>query len=220
MIYGYIRVSTDKQTVENQRLAIESFCSSINVVVDEWIEETISGKVNFKRRKLGALFSRLQPGDRVYITEISRLERNVFSVFNMVLELLKKEVIVYSILENLEITDSADCAMKIFSTAYSAQVEREKLVERTKMGLDRVRREGKIIGRQCGQVNYNHKLDKDKDKIIIWLKAGKSQTYIAKQLGVSWKCVDAFMQRENLMNYKIFPSSKIFRKDFKVQVDK
>ena len=43
MIYGYIRVSSDKQTVENQRFEIKNFCDNQNIKIDGWIEETISG---------------------------------------------------------------------------------------------------------------------------------------------------------------------------------
>ena len=43
MIYGYIRVSSDKQTVENQRFEINNFCEKNDMQIDGWIEETISG---------------------------------------------------------------------------------------------------------------------------------------------------------------------------------
>ena len=43
MNYGYIRVSTDKQTVENQRFEINRFCEKQEIIIDRWIEETISG---------------------------------------------------------------------------------------------------------------------------------------------------------------------------------
>ena len=46
MIYGYIRVSSDKQTVENQRFEISNFCKHQNLSIDDWIEETISGTKN------------------------------------------------------------------------------------------------------------------------------------------------------------------------------
>lgn len=42
MIYGYIRVSSDKQTVENQRFEINNFCNDQKMKIDGWIEETIS----------------------------------------------------------------------------------------------------------------------------------------------------------------------------------
>ena len=55
MTYGYIRVSTDKQTVENQRFEITRFCQSENIHIDGWIEETISGTKAYSKRALGRL---------------------------------------------------------------------------------------------------------------------------------------------------------------------
>ena len=51
MTYGYIRVSTDKQTVENQKFEITNFCRQKKLSVDGWIEETISGTRNYDKRK-------------------------------------------------------------------------------------------------------------------------------------------------------------------------
>ena len=51
MIYGYIRVSSDKQTVENQRFEINKFCEHEKLHVDDWIEETISGTKNYDKRQ-------------------------------------------------------------------------------------------------------------------------------------------------------------------------
>lgn len=53
MVYGYIRVSTDKQTVENQRFEILRFCKKNSLEVGAWIEETISGTLTPDKRKLG-----------------------------------------------------------------------------------------------------------------------------------------------------------------------
>lgn len=50
MIYGYIRVSSDKQTVENQRFEINNFCKKQNLTINDWIEETISGTKNYSSR--------------------------------------------------------------------------------------------------------------------------------------------------------------------------
>lgn len=198
MVYGYIRVSTEAQTVENQRLAITKYCTSHGVEIDDWVAETISGTVPFKKRKLGLLFQKLQPGDTLYITEISRLERNVFSVFNMVLFLLKKGILVYSILEDLWIKDDSDSAMKIFSTAYAAQVEREKIVQRTKLGLQRAIAQGKHPGRCKGQKPIHYKLDKYKDFILSALSQNKSLLNISRSVGTSWSTIHAWCKRNNV----------------------
>ncbi len=60
MIYGYIRVSSDKQTVENQRFEINNFCKRENLKIDGWIEETISGTKSYSKRELGKLLKQIQ----------------------------------------------------------------------------------------------------------------------------------------------------------------
>ena len=72
MIYGYIRVSSDKQTVENQRFEINNFCVKQSMTIDGWIEETISGTKNYNKRQLGKLLKRVQTGDLIICAELSR----------------------------------------------------------------------------------------------------------------------------------------------------
>ena len=77
MIYGYIRVSSDKQTVENQRFEIERFCEQQNLSVDGWIEETISGTKSYNKRQLGRLLRQVKKEDIIICSELSRLGRNL-----------------------------------------------------------------------------------------------------------------------------------------------
>ena len=89
MTYGYIRVSTDRQTVENQRFEIEEFSRRQEIKIDSWIEETISGTVDPGKRELGALLSRVQKGDLIICSELSRLGRSLFmimSILNLIME--------------------------------------------------------------------------------------------------------------------------------------
>ena len=86
MIYAYIRVSTDKQTVENQRFEIEKFARIRELNIDKWISETVSGTKSAKKRKLGSLIKKLKKGDTLIASEISRLGRRlmeVMSILNM-----------------------------------------------------------------------------------------------------------------------------------------
>ena len=73
MIYGYIRVSSDKQTVENQRFEINNFCERYKLVIDGWIEETISGMKSYNKRELGRLLLQIQKDDLIICAELSRL---------------------------------------------------------------------------------------------------------------------------------------------------
>lgn len=71
MIYGYIRVSSDKQTVENQRFEIIHFCEAQHLEIDGWIEETISGTKSVSKRQLGKLLRHVRKGDLIVCSELS-----------------------------------------------------------------------------------------------------------------------------------------------------
>lgn len=91
MNYGYIRVSSDKQTVENQRFEIENFTQSNNINIDGWIEETISGTKNYDKRKLGALLKKVKKDDLIICAELSRLGRNLFMIMEILNLCMTKE---------------------------------------------------------------------------------------------------------------------------------
>lgn len=82
MIYGYIRVSSDKQTVENQRFEMRTkFCQKNHLIINDWIEETISGTKNYDIRQLGKLLKRIDSNDVIICSELSRLGRNLFMIY-------------------------------------------------------------------------------------------------------------------------------------------
>ena len=93
MTYGYIRVSSDKQTVENQRFEIKNFCKRQNMKVDGWIEETISGTKNYSKRRLGVLLKKVTKGDMIICSELSRLGRNLFMIMEILNICMTKEYI-------------------------------------------------------------------------------------------------------------------------------
>lgn len=90
MIYAYIRVSTDKQTVENQRFEIEKFARIRELNIDKWISETVSGTKSAKKRKLGSLIKKLKKGDTLIASEISRLGRRLMEVMSILNTLMQK----------------------------------------------------------------------------------------------------------------------------------
>ena len=91
MIYGYIRVSSDKQTVENQRFEINNFCAKESMTIDGWIEETISGTKNYSKRELGKLLNRVKKDDLIICAELSRLGRNLFMIMEILNICMTKE---------------------------------------------------------------------------------------------------------------------------------
>ena len=69
-VVAYLRVSTEKQFLENQREEIIRFAEKKGLSIDRWYTETVSGKVSSKERKLAGLLDRMKPGDSLIITEI------------------------------------------------------------------------------------------------------------------------------------------------------
>ena len=105
MIYGYIRVSSDKQTVENQRFEIVNFCKRNEVKIDGWIEETISGTKSYSKRELGKLLKRFKEDDLIICAEISRLGRNLFMIMEILNVCMNKGCKVWSIKDGYRLGD-------------------------------------------------------------------------------------------------------------------
>lgn len=199
MNYGYIRVSTGMQTVENQRMAIDEWGKRNNKPIDFWYEETVSGAKNYKDRELGNLLRVIQEGDTLVVTEISRLGRSLTMVFNEMQILLDKKVKLYVIKENFALADDIQSKVLIFAFGLSAEIERQLISERTKQGLARVRASGKIIGHPKGYQLYNSKLRPYENEIREHIRNGGSIYAISKKYNVKWQTAQKFVkQRMNM----------------------
>ena len=157
MIYGYIRVSSDKQTVENQRFEIVEFCRVNNLRIDGWIEETISGTQAYSKRRLGRLLKKAQKDDTIICSELSRLGRSLFMVMEILSICMKKGCRVWTIKDNYRLGDDLQSKVLAFAFALSAEIERNLISQRTKEALARIRAEGKILGRPKGALTSKKK---------------------------------------------------------------
>ena len=137
MIYGYIRVSTDKQTVENQRFEINKFIKKTKFKIDEWIEETISGTVSPKKRNLGKLIEKTKKGDLIICSELSRLGRNMFMIMSILNILMERGVIIYTVKERYRLGEDLTSKVLAFAFSISAEIERTLISQRTTEALRR-----------------------------------------------------------------------------------
>ncbi len=185
MIYGYIRVSTDKQTVENQRFEINKFIKKTKFKVDEWIEETISGTVSPKKRNLGKLIEKTKKGDLIICSELSRLGRNMFMIMSILNILMERGVIIYTVKECYRLGEDLTSKVLAFAFSISAEIERTLISQRTTEALRRKKAEGVKLGRPKGRVSAHHKLTGCDNKIKMMLAEGYPKTLISKQLNVS-----------------------------------
>ena len=184
MNYGYIRVSTDKQTVENQRYEINTFCQKLNIHIDGWIEETISGTKNFDKRKLGDLLKIVQKDDLIICAEQSRLGRNLFMIMEILHICMNKECKVWTIKDNYRLGDDIQSKVLAFAFGLSAEIERNLISQRTKEALALRKAQGIHIGRRAGSHNSKLKLSGYEEIIQEFLICNCSKSEIAKALNV------------------------------------
>lgn len=196
MIYGYIRVSSDKQTVENQRFEIYQFCEKQHLNIDGWIEETISGTKAYQKRALGELLAKISKGDLIICSELSRLGRNLFMIMEILNICMSKECRVWTIKDNYRLGDDIQSKVLAFAFGLSAEIERNLISQRTKEALMRKKAEGIVLGRPQGRKNApdKYKLSGKREKIDMLIRRGLSKRKIAKRLGVDRNTLDRFIK--------------------------
>lgn len=187
MIYGYIRVSSDKQTVENQRFEINNFCTRESMSIDGWIEETISGTKSYNKRQLGKLLKRVQKDDLIICAELSRLGRNLFMIMEILNICMSKECRVWTIKDNYRLGEDIQSKVLAFAFGLSAEIERNLISQRTKEALARIKAEGTNLGRKKGVRNKAlNKVCKGKHAFIVkQIEDGTSIPDIAKRIKVA-----------------------------------
>ena len=193
MIYGYIRVSSDKQTVENQRFEINNFCNREKISIDGWIEETISGTKAYNKRELGRLLKKVQKEDLIICAELSRLGRNLFMIMEILNTCMNKECRVWTIKDNYRLGDDIQSKVLAFAFGLSAEIERKLISQRTKEALARKRAEGVVLGRPVGTKNSHVKLTGREEEICRLLSEKMPKIHIAKRLKVDRNTLHKFI---------------------------
>jgi putative DNA-invertase from lambdoid prophage Rac len=198
MIYGYIRVSTDKQTTENQRFEILKYADEKKLRIDTWVEETVSARVALSHRALGTLIAQLKEGDILLVSELSRLGRSLMEVMSILHTLMEREIKVFTTKERYELGNTISSKVLAFAFSLSAEIERAMISSRTKEALARKKSEGKRLGRPKGRLSSVTKLSGKEDLIREYLQKKIPQTVIARLLNVNRLTVRNFILTRKL----------------------
>lgn len=195
---GYIRVSTDQQTTENQKLAILEYANANNMTVDEWVEIEVSSRKSTKQRKVDELLSKVKTGDTIIVSELSRLGRSVGQIATLVDALIKENVFLRALKDNIHINGKMDNGTLAQVTLFSlmAELERNFISERTKEGLNRARAEGKLLGRPKG--HGKSVLDGKESEIKGYLEKELPVASIAKLCNVKYGTMRHFINSRGL----------------------
>ena len=200
MIYGYVRVSTDKQSLQNQKFEINNFCQMQQIKIDKWIAEMISGTKDFEKRKLGILLKKLKKDDILIFSEISRLGRNLLQVMTILNFCMQKEIQVWTIKDNYRLGADIQSKVLAFAFSLSAEIERNLISQRTKEALSRIKASGRKLGRQFGSRNKKHILDGKEKDILKLINKGLPKKQIAKLMRVSIFTLYQFLKNNPYQN--------------------
>ena len=193
MVYGYIRVSSDKQTVENQRFEIIKFADKNSIVIDGWIEETISGTTQYDKRQLGKLLEKVKKDDMIICSELSRLGRSLFMIMEILNQCMQRECRVWTIKDGYRLGDDIQSKVLAFAFGLSAEIERNLISQRTKEALARKKAEGVVLGRPKGRKSTKVKLSGKEEVITELLIQGVPKVQIAKILKVNRNTLSKFI---------------------------
>lgn len=198
-VVAYVRVSTNKQDLENQRHEIENYCSRHGLVVDEWDEDIASGTVQLKDRQAGALIDSLKSGDRLIVSEVSRISRSIRTIVNTLEDCIERGVEVTSIKEGITFRDDVTSTVMMVGLGLAAQLERKFISARTREALARKKAEGVRLGRPAASyLPENRKLFGKDEEILSYMRRRVSKAAIARILDVSASTLHRYIKDQDL----------------------
>lgn len=198
MIYGYIRVSTDKQTVDNQRYEISKYCQFHSLIVNGWIEETTAGTKSPDKRKLGKLLNMVQSGDTIICSEISRLGRSLYMIMDILSLCMDKGVTVITIKDNFVLRDDIQSKVLAFAFGLSSEIEKQLISQRTKEALALRKAQGVKLGRPKGALGHNTKLTPHEAVIRTLIEQDNTYAEVARLFHVDRSTLKRFCDARDI----------------------
>ena len=197
-IYGYLRVSTAQQCLENCKSEILLKANELKLNCNiEWIEEKKSGTIHYKKRKLGQLVEKCNADDIIIMSEVSRVGRKIVHIMSFFAECSEKKIKIYFTKNDIKVDDSIQSQILIFAFSIASQIERDLIASRTRSALQAKKDKGIILGRHKGSKG-KLKLYKYIDEIKFLFKNGAKKKYISSKYGVTPNTVTEFCKRYNL----------------------
>jgi len=195
--YAYVRVSTERQDVEHQKLGILEYCNRRRIAPLTFVEDTVSGSFSWRARAIGRRLEQVQAGDVIVAAEVSRLARSRLQVLELLEIAAAKAVSVHIVKGHLVLDGSLQATITATMLGLAAQIEREFIAARTKEALARRKAQGLPLGRPKGPA-ARVKLDSSQDLIVAYLHKGVSKRSIARILECSPSTLYAWLRRHRM----------------------
>ncbi|MBM4646590.1 recombinase family protein [Rhodococcus hoagii] len=198
-VIAYVRVSTNKQDLEKPTHEIERYCSSRGLVVDEWDQDIASGTIKVQNRRVGTVLANLTAGDRLIVSEVSRISRSVGTLINVIDDAVERGITIVSVKEGVEFDDGLTSTVMKAGLGLAAELERKMISARTKEALARKKFEGVKLGRPPGTHRpENRKLHGKDDEIMKYMRRRVSKAAIARILDVSISTLRRYIEEQDL----------------------
>ena len=213
MIYGYIRVSSEKQTLENQKFEIKNFVKYSDLKIDHWVEETISTRKPLNKRKLSKLLDLLKEDDILITSEISRLGRSLLEIMGILQSCLLKGCQIWTIKENYRLGMDLQSKVMAFAFGLAAEIERQLISDRTRASLEKLKADGKRLGRPKGSRAKALKLSNSSERVKVLIYDGCSQAEVSRILGVDKSTIHRFLLRGCPTSSEVLETGTLFSSD-------
>jgi len=191
--YSYLRVSTIDQELEKNKMDILKLANQKMLGNVIFVEEKVSGKVNWKKRKIYDVIHELSAGDNIIVSELSRLGRSMLECMEILSIATEKKINIYAVKGNWSLDGSIQSKIIAMAFAMASEIERELISQRTIESLRARKLRGMTLGRPVG--SYNSKLDKFKPEIEALLANGSSKRFIATRYDVSEQSLYQWLKR-------------------------
>lgn len=195
MNYAYLRVSTDKQDAENQKLGIVEYAQARNIKIDEFVEDVVSGTKDWQKRALGNIIESAKTGDVLIFAEVSRIARSTLQCLQVLQAAADKQVTVHVAKQQMVFDNSLNSKIIATTLALASEIERAFISMRTKEALKKAKQNGKTLGRPKGKKSVNAKLATNHDEIEKLLKDRVSASAIGRMMKVDRKTVSRYIER-------------------------
>lgn len=193
--FAYLRVSTNSQDAENQKLGVLDYCNTRGLVPLKIMTDEVSTQVSWKERQIGNILDIAKPGDTIVVSEISRLARSTLQVLEILESAALKKISVHIVKNGLVMDGSIQATITATILGLAAQIEKEFISLRTREALTRRKDSGLSMGRPKGKAK-SVKLDEHKVEIYSFLKKGVNKRSIAKIIECSPTTLYTWLERE------------------------
>ncbi len=193
---AYLRVSTTDQDVEKNKADILHLANDKSLGRVQWLEETVSGRVSWRKRKIASVIDNLQAGGTLIVSELSRLGRSMLECMEILSIASQKGVHIYAVKGNWQLDNSIQSKIIAMAFSMAAEIERDLISQRTKEALAARKKAGMKLGRPRG--TGKSKLDTYRAEIEALLANGSTQRFIAHRYGTTEANLSRWMKKHRL----------------------